>query len=132
MKPRPRVLTACVAALAISSSALGAPGDPFSVALAGRDTEPLEGVEATGAANVSAQQGSVSYSYTIERQPGRNGMSPHLSLAYSSQGATRGGLAVGWTLSLPSIERDTAVASMYRYNGELLVPAPGDVGTPLM
>jgi hypothetical protein len=33
-------------------------------------------------------------------------MQPHLALAYSSQAATHGGIAAGWSLSIPSITED--------------------------
>ena len=35
-------------------------------------------------------------------------MQPRLALSYSSRNAIRGGLAAGWTLSIPRIEVDTS------------------------
>src|SRR5689334_16351092 len=98
----------------LSPYAFGAPGDPFSSALPGRDTTPPEGVSSAAASADVGPQGSVSYSYPIVVPPGRNGMAPKLALNYSSNGALRGGLAVGWSLSLPSIERDPILPNAYR------------------
>jgi RHS repeat-associated protein len=114
---------------ALASIALASPGDPFTVALPGRDTSPPEGLTATGAADVSAQQGAATYAYPIAVPPGRGGMTPHLSLSYSSSGALRGGLAVGWSLDLPSIERDPRLLADHRYGGQLLIASQGDLGT---
>src|SRR5262245_39444210 len=91
----------------IDSKAAGSPSDPFTPALPGRDTKPAEGDAAQGLdATVSEQQGAATYSYPIAVPPGRGGMAPQLALSYSSSGALRGGIAVGWALPLPAIEAD--------------------------
>jgi len=111
----------------LSSYALASPADPFAVALPGKDTAAPEGV--TGAsidAQVNEQQGAASYAYPIVVPPGRNGMAPHLALSYSSSGALRGGVAVGWSLALPTIELDEQLPQTYRYDGQLLRKVTGD------
>ncbi|HTJ44261.1 MAG TPA: RHS repeat-associated core domain-containing protein [Kofleriaceae bacterium] len=114
---------------ALGSYALASPSDPFSVALPGRDTKPPEGLSGSSIdANVSRQHGGASYSFPIAVPPGRGGMAPHLALSYSSDAALRGGLAAGWTLAgVPEIDLDPDNGH-YRYGGEILVGATGDVG----
>jgi len=56
--------------------------------------------------SVSEQTGAFQYSYPITVPPGRLGMQPALSLAYSSSGPRRGGIAAGWSLNLPEISQD--------------------------
>src|SRR5688572_22586337 len=83
--------------------------DPFMVALPSRDTLPPQGVFAGGSnSNVAEQQGAATYAFPIALPAGRNGIKPSLSFGYSSEGPLRGGLAVGWTFDVPSIERDPA------------------------
>ncbi len=116
--------------------AQGAPSDPFSAALPGADSGPAEGApSAAGEGSVSEQQGSASYSYPIAVPPGRLGMQPSLALSYSSGGALRGGIGVGWSLDLPTIERDADAPGEVRYRlnmpgtSGVLVPVTGDPGT---
>jgi len=111
------LLTGIAFGLAIGGPlALAAPGDPFWSALPGRDAKRPEGVKfSAGAGAVSEQMGSASYSFPLELPAGRNGMSPSLELRYSSTGALRGGVAVGFGLDLPSIERDPSFLTQERY-----------------
>ncbi len=90
-------------ALATLPHAFGAPSDPFATAT--RDAKPPEGLRAPGDSRVSEQVGTASYQVAIDVPAGRGGMQPALALAYSSAVALRGGLAVGWSLDLPRIER---------------------------
>jgi len=61
-----------------------------------------------GDASVS-ETGALKYGYPIQVPPGRHGMQPHLSLAYSSQAPIYGGIASGWSLSgIPIITLDTS------------------------
>ena len=46
-------------------------------------------------------------------------MKPALALSYSSNGALRGGVAVGWSLQLPLIERDPDYPGEPRYQSSL-------------
>ncbi len=52
------------------------------------------------------QTGSASLSYSLEMPPARNGMSPNLSIQYSSDAAS-GWLGEGWNLTTSSITVDT-------------------------
>src|SRR5688572_8452599 len=58
--------------------------------------------------SVASRTGAAQYSYPIVVPPGRRGMQPSLSLDYSSQAPLRGGIAAGWTMSIPSIRVDTS------------------------
>jgi RHS repeat-associated protein len=87
--------------------AQAAPADPFTGSTPAFDTPAPPSTDYNaGDWGVADQQGAVTYTYPIPVPPGRNGMAPDLALRYSSQGALRGGIAVGWTLSLPSISLD--------------------------
>jgi len=89
------------------SSVYAAPSAPFSGASPSFDAAPAEGVNYnSGDWGVADQQGAASYTFPIIVPPGRNGMAPSLALRYSSNSPLRGGIAAGWTLDLPSIERD--------------------------
>ena len=109
--------------------------DPFAAAVPQRDNGAPEGLRATGGDQlVSETSGAASYTWPIEVPPGRGGIQPHLALSYSSQGALRGGIAVGFTLELPTIERDTSRTRdvVYRLRGlgsdQRLIPVTGDGG----
>jgi RHS repeat-associated protein len=134
MLQRPLCLFLAVV-VAGTPTAYADPIDPFASALPAHDTSPPEGIaSAAGDGSVDEQSGSASYRYPIAVPPGRNGMAPDLALSYSSGSPLRGGLAAGWTMALPSIERDTGSsgAVVYRLSlggdSQLLVPTPGDPG----
>jgi RHS repeat-associated protein len=60
--------------------------------------------------------GALTYSYDISVPPGRNGMTPDISLSYNSNNANRDSIiGSGWDISIPSIERinKTGSNSMY-------------------
>lgn len=61
-----------------------------------------------GDASVATQTGALDYSYPISVPPGRLGNEPHLALSYSSQAPLFGGIAAGWSLSIPQIRLDTS------------------------
>ena len=61
-----------------------------------------------GDATVATSTGALNYSYPIQVPPGRNGMAPQLALTYSSQAPIYGGIAAGWSLSIPQILEDTS------------------------
>jgi RHS repeat-associated protein len=76
--------------------------------------------------------GTGNFSVPMALPPGRNGMAPQLSLAYST-GNGNGPFGLGWTLSLPGVARKTS-RGVPRYDGsdvfvlsgaEDLVPVPG-------
>jgi hypothetical protein len=69
------------------------------------------GAPAEGGASVSAQTGAFSYNVPIVVPPGRLGMQPALSLDYSSQSPLFGGIASGWSLSIPSISWDYSMGT---------------------
>ncbi len=99
------VLVLCAAA----TMSLGAPGDVIQTAAPtlGAEAPKLRAIP-DGDATVSTQTGALQYSFPIVVPPGRNEMAPKLALSYSSQGATYGGLAAGWSLSTPDIRIDTS------------------------
>ena len=90
-------------------SATGAPSDIFSSPAPVLGADPPKATELKdGDASVATQTGALTYSFPIQVPPGRNGMAPHLSLSYSSQGPIYGGVASGWSLSIPEIREDTS------------------------
>ena len=99
--------------------ARGAPDDPFGMALPSSETKPPEGVRAIGSSNVDEAMGAASYAYPIEVPAGRLGVQPELALRYSSDDGLRGGVAVGWTLDVPVIERDVDFPAAVRYRTTL-------------
>jgi RHS repeat-associated protein len=134
MLKRPLCLV-LAAAIAGAPPAAADATDPFASALPARDTNPPEGIaSAAGDSSVDDQQGSASYRHPIAVPPGRNGMAPHLAFDYSSGSPLRGGLAAGWSMALPSIEREPGhgTAVVYRLSlagsSQLLVPTPNDPG----
>jgi RHS repeat-associated protein len=86
------------------------PGDVFVVAApAVTDGPPKAADISVGDASVATQTGALNYGYSLNVPPGRNGMQPSLSLSYSSQAPTYGGVAAGWALSgIPLIDLDTS------------------------
>ncbi len=73
--------------------------------------------------------GTVTYRVELELQPGRNGFAPEIALAYNG-GNGNGPLGLGWSLSIPSIQRQTdkgfpnydAADVFLESGGEELVP----------
>lgn len=83
------------------------PADMFSIPAPAIGADPPKATAIQdGDANVSTQTGALQYSYPIQVPPGRNGMAPQLALSYSSQAPTYGGIAAGWSLSVPLISED--------------------------
>lgn len=122
MKIRPSSFAAlmCVWAASTPTEILAVPNNPFVSALPGRDFGASSG-ERFGTAAAIEAMGSSSYSVPIQVPPGRLGMEPQLAISYSSAGALRGGLAVGWSFELPVIERDPD----YPFESRWLTTLPG-------
>lgn len=102
--------------------ARGAPGAVLALDRPGASTaapaaSAIEGHEY----GVSSQTGAFGYTYSVAVPPGRRGMAPGLSLAYSSQGAPYGGVADRWYLSIPEISLDTSDGLLRRQD-----PAQGE------
>jgi YD repeat-containing protein len=92
-----------------SRGVLSAPGDIFTVAAPVLGADPPKAAELkAGDISVATATGAASYSYPITVPPGRNGLAPKLSLVYSSQSATYGGVAAGWSLPIGMIREDTS------------------------
>ena len=72
-----------------------------------------------GDASVSTQTGAVQYGYPIQVPPGRNGVAPSLALSYSSQAPIYGGIAAGWSLSIPEIREDTSQGRLRTHSPEV-------------
>jgi len=127
----PRGTAARLLALSLSVLALigirpaqGEPGDIFTIsAPAITDQPPAASDISVGDASVATQTGSLGYSFAVKTPPGRQGMKPHISLAYSSQSPIYGGLASGWTLAgVPMISLDTSrgrIAQAQTYTSSL-------------
>ena len=99
---------AAIGALQLGS-ARGAPGDLFSLPAPVIGAQPPAPAELRdGDTSVASQTGALEYSYAIAVPPGRGGAAPKLALHYSSQAPIYGGLAAGWSLSIPAILEDTA------------------------
>ncbi len=75
---------------------------------------PAQKTRDIGVGDVSFESptGSAGYNYNFVVPPGRLGMQPGIGLAYSSQGSLRGGVAAGWSLNVPIIQRDLSQGSM--------------------
>jgi RHS repeat-associated protein len=85
------------------------PDDPEQPAASTRATPADAEAPITSSANTIEPQyfsGQLGGSYPVSLPPGRGGMSPALSLEYTS-GAGNGWLGVGWSLVVGSIERQT-------------------------
>ncbi|MEP6861711.1 MAG: toxin TcdB middle/N-terminal domain-containing protein, partial [Deltaproteobacteria bacterium] len=86
-----------------------APGDIFQTSAPVVGSDPPKAAEIQdGDASVASQTGALTFSYPISVPPGRQGMQPHVALSYSSQAPIYGGIAAGWSLSIPIITEDTA------------------------
>lgn len=116
---RPRFLTQALAMMLVVSlvrPGSGAPGDVFSVPAPMLGADPPAGAALRdGDASVSTQTGAFQYAYPITVPPGRLGNQPSLALSYSSQAPIYGGIAAGWTLSLPEIQRDTSEGTLVQF-----------------
>ena len=109
----------------------GSGGDPHS-----DDQRKAIGTEAFFQPDPLA--GALNYSYPLTLPPGRNNLTPGLSLNYSSQpGANVNAFGYGWSVSIPSIIRinRTGVDAMYgqdyyysSIDGELASSSPGVYG----
>lgn len=101
-------------------AARGAPGDIFSIPAPVVGSDPPKASDiADGDASVSTQTGALQYSYPIRVPPGRNGMVPQLALSYSSQAPIYGGIAAGWSLSIPEIREDTSQGRLRTHSPEV-------------
>jgi RHS repeat-associated protein len=70
------------------------------------------GSQSSAAHAVSTANGEARYTVPIDLPPGRGGIEPVLALAYSSLAPIRGGVAAGWTLSIPAIRVDPSVGRL--------------------
>lgn len=101
-----RVLAALLVA-GMVHSAFASPGDVTTIPAPMIGTDPPKAeTRRDGDSSVSTQTGTLQYSYPITVPPGRLGNQPSLALSYSSQGALYGGIAAGWSLSVPEIRWD--------------------------
>lgn len=101
-------------------AARGAPGDIFSSPAPVIGSDPPKASDISdGDASVSTQTGAFQYSYPIRVPPGRNGMVPQLALSYSSQAPIYGGIAAGWSLSIPEIREDTSQGRLRTHSPEV-------------
>ncbi len=107
-KALPSFLLTLLLLLALGIAPLRAEStDPFNGAAQSFDAKPQDAVNYNaGDWGVSEQRGAATYTYAINVPPGRNSMAPALALRYSSQSPLRGGLAAGWTMTLPSVQLD--------------------------
>lgn len=102
-------LLATAVVFTTSRSAMSAPADAFSSPAPVIGSDPPKAAELrAGEAGVSTQTGAAQYSFPVTLPPGRGGMVPHVSLAYSSQAPLYGTIASGWSLSIPAILEDTS------------------------
>ena len=90
-----------------SASVLAAPANITESSGSVASIEAPAGTEiSAGDGKVSGQTGSFGYTIPIAVPPGRLGAEPSIALSYSSQAPLYGGVAAGWSLSLPTIARD--------------------------
>src|SRR5262245_1404815 len=102
-----RIAVAGIALAAVGAGvATGALGDALVTSSPGVAGPSPKSQDPEGSSDVSLQSGGFTYSYPIVVPPGRLGVQPQVALGYSSQGSLRGGLAAGWSLSIPMIRRD--------------------------
>lgn len=104
-----RALAVLLSVTAAASPLWAAPGDMTQVPAPVLGADPPEVRDiADGDAAVSTQTGDFSFAYPIALPPGLLNMKPDLALRYSSQAPTYGGIAMGWSLSIPEIALDTS------------------------
>jgi RHS repeat-associated protein len=108
IKSRRGVAALLALTCAISGPLAGAdPGDALQSSNPGVTPPTLDKwTHGAGDLSISEQTGALTYAYPITVPPGRQGMQPSLALTYSSAGPRRGGIAAGWSLDVPTIERD--------------------------
>jgi RHS repeat-associated protein len=107
------------------------PGDVFMSATPAQAPSSDDKRVSEEATHEVDESGAARYTIPITVPPGRQGMQPKLALSYSSRNAVRGGIAVGWVLSIPRIELDSSqgllAGTSYRstISGTRLVAVPG-------
>ena len=106
----------CTISLSVSALCMlhtvAAQADPFTGASRSfNETAPVAADHNSGDWGVAEQLGAATYTVPIVTPPGRKGMSPALALRYSSQSPLRGGVAAGWTLTVPTIEVDRSLGA---------------------
>jgi RHS repeat-associated protein len=84
------------------------PGNVFTNATPVQAPSVEDKINAEEATHSVGESGTAHYTIPITVPPGRQGMQPKIALSYSSRNPIRGGLAAGWTLSIPRIEVDTS------------------------
>ncbi len=109
--------------------AQASPSDPISGPIATIDPPSQNPTEfSVGDYSVSEKTGAATYQFPIPVPIGRNGLSPTLSLTYSSNAPLRGDIAAGWTLPIPIIQYDKGPNPHYTVsmNGIIgqLIPVP--------
>src|SRR5262245_12468168 len=110
---------ALVAAINVRPS-VAAPADVFQISAPVLGPAPPKAADIkVGDASVSTQTGALQFSVPIEVPPGRNGMKPSLSLAYSSSAPTFGGVAAGWSLAIPEIREDTSAGRLRSHSRQV-------------
>ena len=85
-----------------------APGNVFLTAAPAQAPSSDDQRVSEEASHEIDESGAAHYTIPITVPPGRQGLQPKLSLSYSSRNPIRGGIAVGWSLSIPRIELDTS------------------------
>jgi RHS repeat-associated protein len=100
-------LLSTLALFGLVNPGFGSPGSvlDMDVPILGGDL-PKSREIADGDGSVSTQTGAFQYSYPIAVPPGRLDVQPSLTLNYSSQAPLLGGVAAGWSLSIPEVRRD--------------------------
>ena len=118
-------LLAVLLALMMVRTGRASPGDVTTLPapVLGADPPKAQSLH-EGDASVATQTGALEYSYPINVPPGRLGNQPHLALSYSSQAPLFGGIAAGWSLSIPQIRVDTSVSMLQQDFLDGLKPDP--------
>jgi RHS repeat-associated protein len=79
---------------------------PFASSVPSTETVAPKAADYSSGSHAVSETGAFTYSVPIVVPPGRRGLAPKLALNYSSESPFRGGIAVGWSMDLPHIERD--------------------------
>ncbi len=102
--------------LGLVSQVQGSPGDVVTMAAPMLGADPPEGAALRdGDSSVATQTGALTYNFPIAVPPGRLGNQPSLALTYSSQAPIYGGVAAGWNLAIPEIQRDTSQGTLAKF-----------------